>query len=560
MRNKIKTALLLGVLSASFILTGCDKVKAELPTDDPILSFEDYSTKIYNNTEKQIYDALVTAGDTNSEKVLNQVLYLYAQSMYAPFYTEGETVGLYEAVGAYTDSADTTKLDTIINAYPVYQIKKDNGEIDLTASRERVLSFFNEILFRINESFFGYTKDSTYQERNLFKEEKFYDAQVKNYYDLGKVDDGDFKSVQFDGNVTISDKALKDTTLNNFFTNRFETYKNYIKINLLPDIYRKELTAEFLIKENYTSTIKNVAARKVEYITLPADNVGYVRNLLEAYHDKVVAPNKQGENNAYGLSFLDRLYKGVDKTINDDTTGIASQIYKAANWTKSTITVGTETYNYYIESQFGTICEKLKVLLNSDNRYSENFESYWNSFTSSGTYTYETGFEIQMNELLAKSEITSGWYTPGGLSSLPDSLKNRVFKTQVADEIVPLSAKRAYPYIWKYDYAKEDARNYLIPKSPATNDPHPYIVKDGTNYTIVEINEASNSAKFDTESENAYTVDKAFRISRTIAYNLASNDTWVKSAKSYYVNKMAIIYHDEYVLNYFKTTFPDLFD
>jgi hypothetical protein len=49
-------------------------------------------------------------------------------------------------------------------------------------------------------------------------------------------------------------------------------------------------------------------------------------------------------------------------------------------------------------------------------------------------------------------------------------------------------------------------------------------------------------------------------IARKVAYTMSSSDTYKKSANKYYVDEMAVTYHDTSLYNYFKTTFPDLFD
>lgn len=558
-KNKMKNILALGLMSSALLLAGCDKVEAKLPTNSPILDFQGETGTVYNNTEKQIYEALVTSGDTNSEKILNNVLYIYSQSVFGPFFGA-------DGLKAVATSGDNAKIDAFVNTYSTYQVK-ENGELNKEASRARVISFYNEVLYRINEVFFGYVKDSTYQERNEFVEEKFYKAQIKNYYHLPSKlgEELPYKSegVLVDGSYRLSeDDAINDTLLEKFFKNIFSVYSEYIEINVLPDIYRKELTAQYLIDENYSSTIKNVAARKVDYITLPAGENNNVNRLLNAYDSIVIKADTNGVSKAdkYSLTFLDRLYKGVDQALYDVTSEegqIAKQIYDKANWTLNEIDIdgdGTTDYKYYLESQFGDICEKYKVIQNSSSRYDPNFETQWNSFTSNGTYSATTGFEIQRRELFAKNETTNGWYTPGGLSSLPENLRNRIFKTQVANQLVSSDNS-------KYDYVKnEGGHYYLIPKDPLTTDTHPYIVKDGTNFVIVEVKEAVKSSRLDETKDDFYGLDKAYRIAHKIAYSLASSDTWVKAAKSYYVEKMSIIYHDEYVLDYFKTTFPDLFD
>ena len=42
--------------------------------------------------------------------------------------------------------------------------------------------------------------------------------------------------------------------------------------------------------------------------------------------------------------------------------------------------------------------------------------------------------------------------------------------------------------------------------------------------------------------------------------SFSSSDTWKKAANTYYVEQMASIFHDDYVLEYFEHTFPEIFD
>jgi hypothetical protein len=72
--------------------------------------------------------------------------------------------------------------------------------------------------------------------------------------------------------------------------NIFGTYKNYIKLAVLPDIYRNELTTQYLYTENF-GQIKQTAYRKVDYISL-AENASYsgsIGNLMTAYCKNVLS-------------------------------------------------------------------------------------------------------------------------------------------------------------------------------------------------------------------------------------------------------------------------------
>jgi hypothetical protein len=68
------------------LLASCDNIEAKLPTADynaPILNV----TGTTNNALGKIYDALITEGDTNSAKVLNERPLSLRQSIYGDFFT-----------------------------------------------------------------------------------------------------------------------------------------------------------------------------------------------------------------------------------------------------------------------------------------------------------------------------------------------------------------------------------------------------------------------------------------------------------------------------------------
>jgi len=567
MRTK-KLRLGLLALCAGFTLVSCDTVEATLPYDNQLLSFTDESN-IYNNSLKQIYDELVKSGDSNSEKILNNVLYIYAKTIFAPFYSEKDddgnvTVkGLYDVVPDYVSTGNTTEIDKIISSYAVYQKKDASGNIDQNLSRRAVKMMYDDILYRLNTTFLGYVKDSSYQERSEFIEEKFYKAQIKNYYNLpSTLDDGSASYYSdpkaLNGSFRLSELASEDGGLDTYFKARLDTYQDYIEINLLPDIYRNELTSQYILEQN-AYQIRNTAARKVDYIALPENTsttddgtvLQPVQKLVRAYADIVLSDETL--SNQYGLTFLDEIYKGVDSDILANET--AKQILTAANWTQSSfqLTSTSQPITYYVESEFGKICQDYTRLLKIDSRDDDNYTDLWNDFTSTGSYTLEVGFDIKCNELRAKGETTDGWYTTGGLSSLPDALSSRIFKIQVANEIANGKSDNSYLYTL-------GGKDYLIPTNPLSGDKYPYIVNSGDTYYICRVDEAVKSAKLDDSKSAYYGEEKAMLVSQTIAYTLSSSDTWKKAARTYYVEEMALIYHDEYVLSYFQTTFPDLFD
>ena len=167
-----KHLLALGAVACSLtMLASCDKVESKLTdsqANQTILNVDGISA----NSLKEIYDALVTSGNTNSEKILNNILYIYSQSLYGSFIGKGDEKGLKDVVSTYLSTSQTTDLDAFINDHRALQVKTD-GQVNLEASRVRATNIYKDILYRIYTTFLSYVTNSSYQERSLFNEDKF---------------------------------------------------------------------------------------------------------------------------------------------------------------------------------------------------------------------------------------------------------------------------------------------------------------------------------------------------------------------------------------------------
>ncbi|MCQ2771655.1 MAG: hypothetical protein MJ238_00040 [Bacilli bacterium] len=535
-RKKGILALLTAVASAG-MLAACSDIEAK-PIDEKYNAALVTGNNIKNNALSEIYDALVKAGDANSSKVLNNILYIYSQSIYGNFWEINEAIG------------NDAKLGDIASKYEVY-----GGD------KTKVVDFYNEVIYRIKSTFLGYVQDSAYQERSHFIEKKFYDAQIKNYYDLAKrttenkaynddkklVEGGFRLSETYVESGDIILDAAGDTSKKSYFFDILGTYKNYIESNLLSDIYRNELTAQYIYSQN-RSQIKLTAARKIETISLK-DNDRYpnaVRDLVKAYCKNVVATDKVAD---YDFRFLDNINKGTMDNFSAEQASMAATILGEAGWTKNG--------SYYVESQLGTIMAQYDKL--TDNRFDDD-TAIRGDFTNSGAYTVETGLEIKTNSLKTKSSTNYGWYTPGQADgALPSSLSKRLFKVQVANEV---DHKDDAAVSFKYGSYIGNTY-YLNPETYEDGTAYPYAVYDSGTWYICKVEEAVKSSKI-SGGADSYNTDAdqnaEERISRKIGYMLSSNDSYKSKAQKYYVNEMAIIYNDSHVYHYFKETFPDLFN
>lgn len=591
MRNKfIKLGLF--ALSAT-VLAGCGDVTA-LPTADfyyqeILKDANGNSVNITNNTIKQIYDALVTSGDTNSETVLNNILYIYSRSIFGSFFdrnADGDvvpsnsdeiaTAGLKSVV----ESGDEAAIQTFANTYSGFAGSVDN-----------VKSFYESVVYEVNDIFYGYVTNETYQERDQFQEKKFYDAQVQAYYDLGDEYSSDF--VQVYGFSRLErDSETDGALLSNYFSNIYDTYINYIELTVLPDIYRNELTASYLQNQNF-GTLRMSSARKVDYISLTqnADHPDAIYNLMNSYCKIIInesverseadaATLKANKNGAFGFTFLESLAKGTYATfidnISDETVKalaetLADEIYADAAWTAYNLTekftnptdreyvaeIAGDTV--YIESDLGDIIDEYSEINDSD-RWLDD-ETIRNDFTNNGAYTKETGLAIKYQALLTENSTTYDWVMAGGLSGLPDSLQTRAFLVQVATEKLEISENTRGTY-----GANVNGNYYLLPTSYETSSTTPYLITSSSEttstYYLCRIDEAVKGSMITkgTSDYDYYGDAKAWEVAHTMAYSLSTNDSWQSSARNYYVELMKVIFHDTDVYNYFKTTFPDIFD
>ncbi|MCQ2741843.1 MAG: hypothetical protein MJ239_00885 [Bacilli bacterium] len=534
MANKKNKGLLVAIaaLSMGTILASCNVDAGLKPEEknEQIINLEG----VVNNTQEYIYDALVKAGDSNSEKVLQQILGKIAEDQFGEFYELKEVIGDDTALGQYARN------------HAAYVNAAD------PAAKAKI--FYNSLLTQIQKAFFDVANNSSYITRSTFEEEKFAKAQKADLYDI-KID-ATFKKVKKDGSDTYKDVDKY------FHTGWLDDYKDYIVRSILPNQMRKQLIVEYLHNNNY-GTLGRSYARKVQYISLPQNGTykDKVLRLAREYAKQVMAANEATyatlPDSVKDLSFLDKLYKGYTADLDTVEMTIANSIYDAAGFASKTF----GTINYRVETLYGEKLDEYQKI--TDDRFTNDSSAY-STFTGSGAYTKEVGLQIQTNEIVSKTEVKEGWYTSSGLSDLPSTAKTNLFKIAVANEVDHPEKVKDATYT---EYL--NGKYYLNKNVSDPSDPEdlPYVINDidsGTTY-IVRIEEAVNSSKLvDADRDTSYNKihDSNYReqIAYDVAYLLADNETYKKSANQYYIEKAALSYHDDAVYSYFKTTFPDLFD
>ncbi len=527
MENKFKAFALSALACATMGLASCSTIEAELPTnvqDEPILNLDG----VVNNDLQQIYEALVTNGDTNSERVLNNILTLYAKTLFGDFYGEG---GLYEA------SLDDAKLTAYVSAHTLF----GEGE----TGKKNAKAFINHIIDSIKTQMWSVVQNTTYQKNSVFLEEKFYNAQLAELYKLGEVTS--FKEVELDGELTYKDVEL-------YFTDMFNTYKDYIERSLLPTIYRTALVERYIIDNNY-GVLGRSYARKVQFIALPdVEDYDFATQRLIRSYAKLVLANQEAEQKYRDLHYLDKLYKGYFDDAEE--LAFAKTIYADAGFTE--IAAKTDTLNTYEETTYGDIAMDYNAI--SDDR---NIVGTATDFTNSGAYTKQVGLLLKTRETVATSHVTEGWYTSTSLSNLASSISTRLFKITVANEVDREGAAESNAHGSFGWYV--NGSYYMVPETYEQGEVYPYCIydKDSSTWYIVRVDEAVKAPKLvlggDASYENIAGKD-IYDIMYSVAGLVSGTESYQKAANQHYVEEMAIAYHDDYVYDYFKATFPDLFD
>ena len=549
------TKKILLALSAAALLASCnDTITASLKNADANAALIQNIGEIPNNKLKVIYDALVTNSTSDAEKVKNNVLYAIAQGEFGTFYDEGNSQGLLSIV----KSSDAKILE--------WGKKKNPYKID---GEDKVVSyvkdFYTHVIDAINDHFWGIVGNESYKERGIFKEKKFYEAEVNELYKLAPVAEDDFVEKAIDGFLTKDDAAT-------YFTDYLVTYKDYIERSILPTIFRKALVEQYIYEKNY-SDLGRSYAREVQYIKL-ADVEGDASatlNLVKSFAKNVLVAGDEAHSD---LRYLDLLYKGYFDDIDAEENTWAVKVYEDAGWKGQNGSPDGLGKVAYAESKYGKLVKDYTEVI-------ENGASRWKSsgkdFTGNGKYVKEVGMAIKTRDIIGSNNVTEGWYDSNGLSGVTSEVRTRLFKIQVANEVDSINydlgddgkytpvpnAKGNFGWYVSGSY-------YMIPAKFPEATEFPYVIHDGSDTYIVKVKEAVKTAKLAKDGNSNYeTMAKEGRRAAnaptqhqivTKVEDLKSGSSAnEKAAYKSYIQNAAIAYHDSNIYNYFAAQFPDLF-
>ena len=574
MQNK-KLLLLSALMAGSMLLASCDTVEAKLPEAIQSEVILNNATGIYNNEMEKLYEKVVPGDSSSAEKVLNSLLEKLAQGKFGVFYGEA---GLRAAV------ADEAKLTAFVKAHS-----------EMFATNDDARDFYDAIVKSIAKSMYSNVTNSSYQDRHYFVEKKFYDAQEEALYDLQ-----DEYAAILETKVPVAVSGHKDYhDVEDYFGDAkhhyLDVYQDYIERALLPDAYRAALVTKYIVTKNYGALGRSYA-RKVQYIALSdiSESASAVRDLARAYGEIIISNDKAGliaavkdaigediELTDYeydvvrGFNFLDDVYSGAisfEDAGSPSVLKVADALYTLANYQKVTVNVDGINVDIRPWTEAGKLLKNYSELSTDRNK-----EGSDEDFTDGGKYTKQTGLIIKQREISTKSNIKDGWYTSNDLSELPSEIKSNLFKIQVANEVdnnyvvdgetVTVNPNQKMDYGWY-----RQGSYYLVKTDRQSSDVTPFVqTSDGKTY-IVRVDEAVKTSKLSTQpyatnykklaelGVRTAQQETLNQIVMDVADLLAGNDSYRKAARQAYVEAANITYHDQSVYDYFKSTFPDLFD
>lgn len=601
MANKKLTKIAALLLLGAFGLTACTNDIISKPSGydtDPVITINDEENKdIYNNVSKIIFDAYREG--TLASDVLDEVLYEYATAMFGRYnkvatknaLAEGE-ITLKEAAKAAKATFPTAEQKATINKFvkthKAYwsvnadgdRVGDDNKKVadDADASNReiaRVSKKWDTIEERIAETMYDRMNSEAFQTRKVFSEKKFLKSLC---FDLKKVVSYDAATTTFQPETIINPDVEKKDVWNNFLTRKNYQPKagldedetgnkeTFIEDEIIPSIYRSLLTEQYILDKTY-NTLGRTYARKINAIAI-SNNDNYNRAAPELMANLVNKINEKGSTITLDTF---KEYAGVWKGVGiDDTNTIASALLSTKAFELGTSAATSE--KYIKGTEYGELMEKFDKINDDPLLTDTSIES---EFTSSNTYTKEIGKEIKTNEIKLNDYITTGWFTKdSGVEGLPSEITTRLFNSNVAKALdLDKETDR-----WQNDtyseandvnayVAKINGKYYLKNESSEQSEKKNNILfysRDSKTYYVVQIEEAVIGPKFSKTSASNYAAlhddETMEQYVNDVLKIVASSSTYETLSKKHWLNQMELQYHDSKVYDYFKSTFPELFE
>ena len=624
MRKNVIKISAIALLSAFALTACNDEIIAKptgYDENSPIVNINGDSD-IYNNNFTDVYKS-IRSGSIPAD-VLDQLLYQYSISVFGNYNkitakkisnnSFGETTLKQAVHGLQHDaSGDLTGGDEIakkfINDHSAYWTKNNKGERvraegqaddDVTlAEFARLEEKWNTIEKRIAQKMYSLISGGSYSEENVFDEAKFVRSLASSIENnviatptntfkgvlTAQVEDYDVfkeKSTDIEGNEDFilhrdNYQSAYDPDVDE---NPDTVDATYVEDKVLPDIYRQLLVEQYILDKSY-DTLGRTSARHISVLSI-SNNSKYdkgANDLMHTYVYDYIFSNPAAPKTIDLKSFKMGSNAWIGTFMSDTTNYTSTEEYKLMNKAVPDYFVGGAK-PYFKGTAYGDMMEEIEKIAD-DPKISENEGSY----TGSNSYTVEVGKEIKTRELELKDYTSTGWYVKSvGVSDLPDNIKNQLFDINVANALLG-EACVEYSYDttaneWKTNEVAGSKNlvnvvgkinnQYFLRKTSRVADEkvqNDILFKSDNTYYLVLVEDAIkskvlNKATYaDLEgSELTDAMNKLENYINEIVQLVAGNDTYQTLSKKHWVEKMEIKYHDTKVYDYFKSTFPELFD
>ena len=358
-------------------------------------------------------------------------------------------------------------------------------------------------------------------------------------------------------------------------------YDDYIKKYILPIVYNKLMTRDFIIK-NYYSKIINSNARKINILSIPFDekNNGDIFMLI-----------KDCLNRNKDINFIDYVMSGF---IGIDTSSDAYNLLVNNNFKKIKT---VNNYDLIWECKTNENGDKIldpskyiKTYVFEGTRLGNIVNEYLNTheiFFDGKNFIHKCkNFNIEKRKidiLLLENMARTKQFVKNKLWVTKDNLNldvefsNKLFSSNIADIIDNDKKKDEYNFT-SDDYAKyllinNSYKAFLIQNFNDDNyDINDMIIlNDSVNkkYNVIEIEEAVSSSKLSLNSlsDKSYinkndNIVKNIKNRCEIINNIAEtflNNTYINESHKYYLAINNVCFNDKKIFNFFKLQFPDLF-
>ena len=288
----------------------------------------------------------------------------------------------------------------------------------------------------------------------------------------------------------------------------------------------------------------------------PHSNDRYQKNTVDAFLSEFVAKGVSD------LNILSKLWKGVD--YSNENGELSTELKNVIS------TYNLRTLADNIEDDFLKIMDYNPITDTYTPKSKELTDSTLeSSFTSSYTQPAIKGKEQKDIELAKKELVTDGWYIKnGGLTSLPTSIRSRLFDIRTASDFHTIAENEASKKNeGTYNFLQyHNGTTFLVPQISETGSSNElsnvvFYDRDSSTYYIIIVEDALNSSVLNLSQAANKEEEKAIRKNaHEVAKMLGTKDSNKTEATIHYLKNAGIIFHDEDVYDYFKSNYGDAFD